>query len=111
MVELFINQKPVADEKILELFAGFIYLHKGVYGIEQEQYGARDTFSIGQPVYDKENNLMGHLEIHVYDTLHYYAEGENLKENIPVEYWAVGNPTEHCKEGKRVFTYWQNCFM
>lgn len=70
-----------------------------------EMLGAGETFSIGQPVYDRDKNLMGYLGIGLYNHLNYSTEG---KIRIPVEYWAICLPTQHCVEGKRVYTYWQN---
>lgn len=72
-----------------------------------------DTFSIGMPVYDTEDNLMGYLGIGLYYNLNYSEgyTGEYNGESIPVECWQICKPTPYCKEGKSVRTYWQrwNC--
>lgn len=39
--------------------------------ISGQMHGAEDTFSIGQPIYDKDNNLMGYLKIGLCDNLNY----------------------------------------
>jgi len=76
------------------------------YIIGYEQYGAHEAFSVGQPVYDRDKNLMGYLGICLFDALDYCVDSkERLR--IPVEVWSVCLPTKHCEVGKEVFTYWQ----
>ena len=83
--------------------AGHIVLDDGVFIIANQMRGAEETFSIGQPIYDKDHNLMGYLAMGLYTHLNYAADIE-----IPVEKWMVCKPTKYCSNGKRVFTYWQN---
>jgi hypothetical protein len=107
---LFVKQEPVKDEFLLSLTAGRVVNDSCGDGfhIDGWQNGAMETFSVGQPVYDKDNNLMGYLNIGLYNNLNYYSEKENFHgEKIPSEYWGIGKPTEHCEVGKQVFTYWQ----
>jgi len=82
--------------------AGIVIKHEDGYGIGHEAYGAERTFSVGQPVYDKDGNLLGYLGIGLYANLD-YAVGIR----VPVEYWKICLPTQDCKEGKKVYTYWQ----
>lgn len=83
--------------------AGYITERYGDFLIAESQKGAEETFSIGQPVYDIENNLMGYLGIGLYANLDYATEIR-----IPVEYWKICLPTKYCITGKSVYTYWQN---
>jgi len=84
--------------------AGVVCENDGNYIIGYEMQGAEETFSIGQPVYDKDKNLMGYLGIGLYANLNYYTEGQI---RIPVEHWIICLPTKYCEVGKRVYTYWQ----
>lgn len=88
-----------------EYDAGHIVFDDGEYIIAYAQYGAEKTFSIGQPVYDKDRKLMGYLGVGLYHHLD-YSTTKPIR--IPSEKWVVLLPTEHCKNGKKVFTYWQN---
>lgn len=83
--------------------AGHIVQDDGEYVVGCAQFGAERTFSIGQPVYDKDHNLMGYLGIGLFHHLDYAADMR-----IPSEKWVVLMPTKYCEEGKKVFTYWQN---
>lgn len=85
--------------------AGMVCRAEGDFIIGYEQKGAADTFSIGQPVYDGDQNLMGYLGVTVFRNLDYSTESGI---RIPVETWRICLPTKHCVEGKRVYTYWQN---
>ena len=85
--------------------AGVVMKYHNHFMVAYEMEGAKETFSIGQPVYDKNKNLMGYLGIGVYMNLDYSTDC-NIQ--IPVEYWMVCLPTKYCVEGKRVYTYWQN---
>ncbi|MBR0090588.1 MAG: hypothetical protein IJP92_02700 [Lachnospiraceae bacterium] len=85
--------------------AGIVYWYEGDFIIGYEQKGAADTFSIGQPVYDEDQNLMGYLGVTVFRNLDYSTESGI---RIPVEVWRICLPTKHCVEGKKVYTYWQN---
>ena len=84
--------------------AGTVVKYGNYFMIAYETKGANETFSIGQPVYDKDNNIMGYLGIGLYAHLDYCTEG-NIR--IPVEHWTICLPTQHCVEGKTVYTYWQ----
>lgn len=85
--------------------AGRVSKYGNFFMIAYEMEGAKETFSIGQPVYDKDKNLMGYLGIGLYANLDYSTEG---KIRIPVEHWIICLPTKYCEEGKTVYTYWQN---
>ena len=84
--------------------AGSIVQVDDGYAVGYAQLGAERTFSIGQPVYDKDHNLMGYLGIGLFHHLNYATKDMR----IPSEVWVVLMPTKYCKEGKKVFTYWQN---
>lgn len=77
---------------------------RGCFRVICQQYGAEESFSVGQPVYDENGNIMGYLGIGLCSDLDYAVNGIR----IPVEYWEICLSTEHCMEGKRVYTYWQN---
>jgi hypothetical protein len=83
--------------------AGVVCKIDGNYGIGYETKGAEETFSIGQPIYDKDRNIMGWLGIGLFDNLNYHCESVR----VPCKYWQICLPTEHCIEGKKVYTYWQ----
>lgn len=88
--------------------AGVVKVNNENFIIAYEMQGARDTFSVGQPVYDKEGHIMGWLGIGLFDNLNYCEYPEPHKVRIPVEYWQICLPTEYCEEGKTIYTYWQN---
>lgn len=93
------------DENVVTKYhAGTVVKYGSYFIIVYEMEGAKKTFSIGQPVYDKDNNLMGYLGIGLYENLDYGTEG---KIRIPVEHWMICLPTKYCIEGKTVYTYWQ----
>lgn len=88
------------------IYSAGVVLHIGYgdeYRVAFEQYGASEMFSIGQPVYDEGGNLLGYLGIGISDTLDY-----NCSIRVPVEYWTICLPTQHCIDGKQVYTYYQN---
>lgn len=82
--------------------AGIVCEQDGNYIIGYEMRGAEKTFSIGQPVYDKDKNIMGWLGIGLFENLNYTA-----KIRVPCEYWQICLPTKFCEGGKQVYTYWQ----
>lgn len=93
------------DENVAtRYYAGRVYKYDNYFIIAYGMQGAEETFSIGQPVYDKCNNIMGYLGIGLYANLDYSTEG---KIRIPAEHWMICLPTKHCVEGKTVYTYWQ----
>lgn len=98
----FVNQSEV-DEELLKYDSGVVS-EGNIVGYAQN--GAERTFSIGQPMYDKDGNLMGYLGIGLYRSLNYVSPIPGIE--IPVEHWQIMNPTKFCKVGKNVFTYWQN---
>ncbi|MBR1904876.1 MAG: hypothetical protein IJ819_00235 [Clostridiales bacterium] len=83
--------------------AGRVIKDNNNFIVGYETFGAAETFSIGQPVYDEDKNLMGYLGIGLYDALNYSCR----EIRIPVEYWVICLPTSYCKAGKKVYTYWQ----
>lgn len=105
-ISRFIKQYDVEGIEIATEFdAGKVCANDGEYIISYEMQGARETFSVGQPVFDKDGNLMGYLGIGVFNHLD-YATTEPIR--IPVEYWKICLPTKHCEVGKKVYTYWQH---
>lgn len=92
------------DENVsIKYSAGVVEQYGKDFIVAYEQMGAKETFSIGQPVYDKDKNLMGYLGIGLYKNLDYSTDGIR----IPVETWTICLPTKHCVGGKKIFTYWQ----
>ncbi len=105
-ISRFINQYDVEGIEIATEFdAGKVCANDGEYIISYVMEGAKKTFSVGQPVFDKDGNLMGYLGIGVFAHLD-YATTEPIR--IPVEYWKICLPTKHCEVGKKVYTYWQH---
>lgn len=96
------QEKP--DVSLLKYDAGWVYKDCDEFFITDEQAGAEDTFSIGQSVFDKKGNLLGYLGISLLNGLDYCNE---LGVRIPVETWRICLPTEHCKHGVEIVTYWQ----
>ena len=91
--------------------AGKIWVFNGEVAIHSQQVGAEKTFSVGQPVYDEDGNLLGYLGISIFENLDYHLPEETLSKGInkiPCEYWVICLPTKYCKNGVKVFTYWQN---
>ena len=102
-INRFINHYE--DENVATKYdAGIVGMKNGNYMVAYEREGARETFSVGQPVYDKDKNLMGYLGIGLYAYLDYSTHGQV---RIPVEYWMICLPTKYCVEGKKIYTYWQ----
>ena len=104
-VKKFIEHyKDDVPEDALRYEAGKVIDDKYGFHIGWEQYGAEETFSVGQPVYDEHGNIMGYLGIGLYSNLDYSTD-KNIR--IPVAYWQICLATQHCKAGKKVITYWQ----
>ena len=106
MIQEFIQQikEENAKEKYkVDYSAGFVYQNGEALIVTYATKGAEDTFSIGQPIYDSEHNLLGYLGIGLYDTLDYASDIR-----VPVSFWKICLPTEHCHHGVTVRTYWQN---
>ena len=97
----FIEQLKIKDMD-RQYNAGVVCENNGNYIIGYEMQGAEETFSIGQPVYDKDKNIMGWLGIGLFENLNYSA-----KVRVPCEYWQICLPTKFCEVGKQVYTYWQ----
>jgi len=105
-IRKFINQ--IECENVETKYNSGVVAHiNGEYLIGYEQLGARDAFSVGQPVYDENGRVMGYLGVGLYENLNYYFDCA-ISPRIPVEYWRICLPTKYCKEGKQIFTYWQN---
>lgn len=105
MILKFTEQNSIENGD-LQYYGGRVTHNNGEYIVGYSQRGAENTFSICQPVFDKDNNLLGYLGIGMYSHLDYTNHPHNI--NIPVYYWKICNPTKHCKVGIEVFTYWQN---
>lgn len=105
MINKFTEQLK-SDEEFATIYdAGHVYEYEdGNYIVAYETCGAERTFSIGQPVYDEDKNLMGYLGIGFYNNLDYSTDN---KTRVPVEYWQICLPTKYCKRGKNIYTYWQ----
>ena len=105
----FVDQETV-DEGLLKYSAGHVCKDwnggRICYVVSSEQCGARMTFSIGQPVFNKGGKLLGYLGIGLFDALNYTTTTDGL--NIPVEHWEIGLPTRECQNGVVIYTYWQN---
>lgn len=100
MIKRFITElnKGVDYKDNLIYSAGKVLVCSDECRVGFEQYGAGETFSVGQPVYDRDGNLLGYLGVGLADSLDY-----SCSIRVPVEYW-----TMHCIDGKQVYTYWQN---
>jgi len=108
MIIEFSKQDPVTDEFILSLSAGRVSQRDYGFQVAYEQMGAQGTFSIGQPVYNIENQLMGFLSIGLYESLDVHIENKDCHgENIPAYFWRIDNPTSACQHGEKVYTFWQ----
>lgn len=68
--------------------------------------GAEETFSVGQPVFNEDGDVLGYLGIALLRNLDYAAD--DFDGIIPCEVWKIERPTKHCKRGIKVYTYWQN---
>ncbi len=90
-------------EDSLMYTAGKVIYDGNIYKVAFQQYGAEETFSVGQPVYDKDNNLLGYLGVGLYSSLDY----GQTDIRVPVEHWQICLPTRHCADGKTIYTYWQ----
>lgn len=108
MIKLFIESYSISESD-LKYNAGSVHQYGSKFIVSYEQRGASDTFAIGMPVYDKDNNLMGYLGIGLYNNLDYSSRYNG--ESIPVYHWEIMKPTSYCIPGKKIFTYWQrwNC--
>ena len=106
MIKLFIDQNEI-DRNYLQYSAGTVNKRYNEWLICGEQMGAeKEMFSISQPVYDKDKNLMGYLGIGTFQHLDYSDHPHGI--SIPCYYWRACKPTQYCIEGKKVYTYWQN---
>ena len=69
----------------LSLSAG--YVNEGGV-ICREQYGAKDTFAVGMPVYSESGEELGRLSIGLWKHLDYSSRTNDGLE-IPVEHWRI----------------------
>lgn len=92
--------ESVHSDFTLKLSAGYIDT-QGV--ICREQFGAKDTFSVGMPVYGEDDKMIGRLSIGLWENLNYATKTKDGLD-IPAECWRVDGYT-----GKRqdIKTYWQ----
>ena len=105
MILEFTEQNSI-ESGDLQYYGGRVAHNNGEQIIGQSKKGAEDTFSICQPVFDKDNNLLGYLGIGMYQHLNYSNSPNKI--DIPCYYWKICNPTKYCKVGIKAFTYWQN---
>lgn len=105
MIKEFLYHKSI-NKNALKYNAGTVRCYDGNFIIGYEERGAEETFSIGQPVFDRNKNLLGFLGIGMFAYLEHSFKFNGQK--IPVYHWTICLPTEHCRDGKQVFTYWQN---
>lgn len=95
------------DENVATRFqSGRIWYSDERYLINGAMIGAEETFSVGQPVFNKNGDLLGYLNLHLLTNLNYSTDGFDGR--IPCEVWEIDLPTIHCKRGIEVYTYWQN---
>ena len=92
-------------EEDLQYEAGYVGEYNNEYIVTSYQIGASETFSVGQPIYDKFGNLLGYLGIGCFDRLSQECKCEIW---IPAIYWKICKATHYCEEGIKVFSYWQN---
>lgn len=97
----FIQQLDVKYD--ISYDAGYVGKNGCDFIIDHATKGAEQTFSVGQPVYDKDWNIMGWLGIGLFSHLDYNIKGVR----VPVSYWKICLPTEFCEVGKEIYTYWQ----
>jgi hypothetical protein len=106
-IELFYDQeKP--DDKWLTYDSGkLVESSSGRLCIAYEERGARMLYSVGQPIYDTDYNLLGHLGIGIYNNLN-YCDSPNKEHDIliPVYFWSIENQTRFAISGTKVKTYW-----
>lgn len=105
-IRLFMRDRyldPDIFKSTLQYSAGQVWESDGRMLVGYEMFGAHPAFSIGQPVYDKDHNLMGYLGVGLLENLNFSGDIA-----IPVHTWEICLPTEHCEEGKRVYTFWQD---
>ena len=105
-IKKFIDQiEDGVDVSLLSYSGGVIRYNEtsDVFLVAEQQSGAEETFSVGQPVYDVDGNLMGYLGIGLFNALDYSCD----ETRCPVEFWQICLPTSWCSEGKRIVTYWQ----
>ena len=79
-----------------------------VHGMENKPYYEIKYITLdgGQPIYDTNKNKLGYLGIGLYNNLNYTNHSHNI--DIPCYYWMICNPTQYCKDGIIIHTYWQN---
>lgn len=100
MIQKFVDK---CNEKMATQYdAGKVLNNGNGFIIGFQTKGAEETFSVGQPIYDDDNNLMGYLGIGLYEHLDYATDIR-----IPCEHWKICLPTKYCIEGKHVNTYYQ----
>ena len=87
--------------------AGRVWQCENDFLVSCETLGAQETFSIGQPVFDTDGNLMGYLSITLLNNLNYFCQDEYVS-RIPKECWKICLPTRYCEHGKQIRTFWQN---
>ena len=104
MIKEFTEQNNI-ESGYLKYSAGWVSSNNGDYILGYSQKGAEDTFSICQPMFDKDNNLLGYLGIGMYRHLDYTHNPHD--NNIPCYYWKICNPTKYCQDGIKAYTYWQ----
>lgn len=103
MIQEFYKQENPPDD-LLDYNAGSIAYEDGEYIVTWAQFGAEKTFSVGQPIYDEQYNLVGYLGIGLFK---YLERSSVFEKSVPEYYWRVCLPTEYCKDKTKVRTYWQ----
>lgn len=85
----------------LSLSAGYVDKN-GI--ICNEQFGAKDTFAIGMPVYSEDGEELGRLSIGLWKNLDYATRTEDGLE-IPAEHWRIDG---YSGERQPIKTYFQH---
>ena len=92
------------NEEDLKYNAGYVRKHNDDFVVSTYQIGAGETFSIGQPLYNENGDILGYLGIGCFDEL---SEHVPIDIYVPAYYWKICKPSNYCADGVRVFTYWQ----
>lgn len=93
------------------LYAGTVLESAGLdgsssYVIESYDKDIERMFSIGLPLFDGDDHLLGYLGIGMSSET-YEGEVPLLHAEVPKERWQICQPTQYCKAGVEIKTYWK----